>query len=199
VKIDLHRARAMIMSNDGRSMEYYTRMISEICNLLTLDTRVLDTARNMAHRYTSSLVHHENQRFVLKPRGPEAAVAFISLACSQVNAGRTLTDLLNDLELTEYEDTPGEHEVVKACRKILKQLPDVERQTGPENVIVTFCQTLELDARVSALAMKYQEQIQPYAEGKTVNTVAGGCILMGKGSFQDVAPVVFDVPCYETI
>lgn len=146
------------------------KKIRELCQMLNLEGRVADGARDIVYRFSES---GGKQLPVVA-----GALAAIHLACAQLKVGRPLADLMVDLNIAQCVDLPTEGKVWSARKKIVAALPGVDTQTRPEDVILNFSITLELPPPVIEVARRIQTKIQPLVEGKTPSTVAGGCIVM---------------------
>lgn len=153
-------------------LEVYFSKIAQLASVLDLSQRVVGTAKDLICRYE-------------KARGPQrrnldvfsAALAVIDLACAHLQVGRPLSDLSADLKIAgamESEET----DVWTARKKIVKHLPDIDCTARPEDVIHNFCTSLGASQAVRKVALHIQARLQHLVEGKTVTTIAAGCIVL---------------------
>jgi transcription initiation factor TFIIIB Brf1 subunit/transcription initiation factor TFIIB len=112
-------------------------------------------------------------------------LAAIDLACGQVQLGKPLIDILIELKVCGCTDLPCERDIWTARRKIVEQLPGVETALRSEDVMSNFCEKLNLKWSVRKVALYIHERIKPFVEGKSPNTVAGGCILLACQALED--------------
>jgi len=172
--------------NDDALAGYFSK-IREVCNVLNLEGRVNDVARDLIFRYEKVRDPHRRSLPVL-----ESTLAVIHLACTQMCLGRTMGDLLCDLQLAEVE-VPDDRDVWEVRKKFVQALPGIDAQARAEDVIYSLCTTLNASRAVRQVAARIEHNMHALVEGKTVSTIAAGVILIAAQALEDFSVTRDDV------
>jgi len=164
-------------------LQNYFSKIRQLTQALELPGRVETAAKDLIVRYEKARGQHRRRNLDIM----SACLAILDLVSGQLQLGKPLNDVLSDLKIAQWrsDELPDEREIWATRKKIVKQLPGVDCVMRSEDVVDNFCTTLNVNRALRRVAQHIHTRILPFVEGKSINTVAGGCILLASQALGD--------------